>query len=160
MVCGVGSYATIWLPEQLSLLLLGAMIFPAIAALYALHRASYGLASTLISLTALVGLGFVIVSYLLELKAVSVLDFGIMLVTLGLVGLAALTIVAGVLPWWCGAALIVGSPLGAVLGITLLWPLGLDETAIILPLGTGWTLVGFAIFRAAGRRSERPSRVR
>ena len=160
MVGGVGSYATIWLPEQLSTLLLGAMTFPAIAALYALHRASYGLAGTLIPLTTLVGLGLVIVSWLLKLKTDSVFSLGLVLATLGLVGLAILTIVAGVLPWWCGAALIVGSPLGVVLGIAFLWPLGLDETAIILPLGTGWTLVGFAIFRVGARRSERPSRVR
>jgi hypothetical protein len=160
MVGGVSSYATIWLPEQLSILLLGAIPLPAIVALHALHRERYGLAGTLISLTAFVGLALIIVSWFLKLKTESILAYGLVLTTVGLVGLATITIAARVLPWWCGAALIVGSPLGVVLGIVLLWPLGLDETAIILPLGVGWVLVGYAVFRSAGHRDQQPSRVR
>jgi hypothetical protein len=80
--------------------------------------------------------------------------------TVGLLALGMVTITERVLPWWCGAALIVGSPLGVALGILLLWPLGLDETAIVLPLGVGWLVVGYAIFLAGSRQDERPSRVR
>ena len=160
MVGGVGSYAMIWLPDWLSWLLLGATVLPAIAALRALHGERYGLAGTLGSLAVLVGLVLFIASWVLELTSLSFLALGLVLVTFGLLGLATLTIVARVLPWWCGAALVVGSPLGVVLGMLFLWPLGLDETALILPLGASWALVGFAIFRAAGRRTERPARVR
>jgi hypothetical protein len=160
MVGGVGSYAIIWLPDWLSMLLLAATIVPAMAALRALHSEHYGLAGTLGSLTVFVGVVLVVASWILKLKTPSVLGLGLVLVTAGLVGLATLTIVARVLPWWCGAALIVGSPLGVVLGIVFLWPFGLDETALILPLGVGWALVGFAIFRAGARQTEQASRVR
>lgn len=160
MVGAVSSYATIWAPEWLSGLQLGVMVFPAILALHALHREreGYGWPGALASLASCVGLVLIIVSWPLE--TLLTLSVGLVLTTVGLVGLATITIAARVLPWWCGAALIVGSPLGVVLGIVLLWPLGLDETAIILPLGVGWVLVGFAIFRAGTRQAEQASRVR
>jgi hypothetical protein len=160
MVGAVSSYATIWSPEWLSILQLSVMVFPAIAALHALQRERYGLPGALASLASFVGLVLIFVSWPLQLKTLLFLNVGVVLATVGLLALGLITITERVLPWWCGAALIVGSPLGAALGMVFLWPLGLDETAFILPLGMGWMLVGFAIFRAGARQTERPSRVR
>ena len=55
-----------------------------------------------------------------------------------------MTVVLRVLPGWGGVALIVGG-------------LSLELAALA---GVAWATVGYAIFRAAGRRTERPSRVR
>lgn len=160
MVGAACSYPTIWAPEWLFGLQLGVMVFPAILALHALHREAeaYGWEGTLAPLASCVGLALIIVSWPLE--TLWTLSVGLVLVTLGLLALGIVTITARVLPWWCGAALIVGSPFGVGLGMGFLWPLGLDETAIILPLGVGWLVVGYAVFRAAGRLPEQPSRVR
>jgi hypothetical protein len=72
---------------------------------------------------------------------------GVLLATVGLVALGLVTINMGarVLPWWCGVALIGGSPPSAFLG---------------RPLGGAWTLVGYALFRASTHRQMRPSWVR
>ena len=160
MVGAVSSYATIWSPEWLFVLQLSVMVFPAIVALHALQRERerYGLPGTLASLASFVGLTLIIVSWPLE--ALLFLNVGLALATVGLLALGPITIAARVMPWWCGTALIVGSPLGVALGMVFLWPLGLDETAIILPLGVGWVLVGYAVFRSAGHLPEQPSRVR
>jgi hypothetical protein len=159
MVGAASSYAMIWSPEWLFGLQLGVMVFPAIAALHALHREREGYVwpGALASLASFIGIALIIVSWPLE--TTSTLSVGLVLATVGLLALGVVTMFAEVLPWWCAAALILGSPLGAFVGMGFLWPLGLDETAIILPLGVGWVLVGFAIFRAGGRRSEQPSRV-
>jgi hypothetical protein len=77
MVGGVGSFAIIWVSDWLSLLLLGAMIVPALAVLGALHRERFGWAATLIPLTVFVGLVLVIASWVLELKSVVFLDLGL-----------------------------------------------------------------------------------
>jgi hypothetical protein len=75
---------------------------------------------------------------------------GLLLATIGLPAYGAVTITAGELPWWCGAALLVGSP---IVGLFLY--LFFDSL-----LGAPWAIVGFAIFRAGSRLSEQPSRVR
>ncbi len=145
MAGAVSSYAIIWTPEWLANLQLSVMVFPAIAALHALHRERerYGWPGTLASLVSFVGLALIIISWPLE--TTSTLSVGLVLATGGLLALGPITMIAEVLPWWCGAALIVGSPPFAVL-----WPL----------VGVPWIVVGYAIFRAGGRVSEQPSRVR
>src|SRR4028118_1821856 len=75
---------------------------------------------------------------------------GLSVSTLGLLLLGIVVINLGVLPWWGGAALIAGSPLLAFF---------LRLLELSLP-GVVWAVVGYAIFRAAGRRPKRPSRVR
>lgn len=151
------------------LLPLGAMA--AIAALHALHRERYGLRGALVSLTAFVGLalatgaltvGVISTSPALD-SLFNALLIGLLVATVGLALLGGLTIATGILPWWCGVALIAGSPAGvfltmmpsAALGGTV--PLGGAFQALG---GVPWVLVGFALFRAAGRRPQEPSGVR
>jgi hypothetical protein len=132
--------------------LLGVMA--AIAALHAIQRERYGWRGTLASFAIFVGAALVIVGMPLVIAAGAHADWlgiaqwivvaGLLAMTLGLVSVGFVTITTRVLPWWSGAALIV-SPIFAVLG-----PL----------VGVPWVFVGYAIFRAATRQTEQPSRVR
>ena len=146
------------------LLLLGAMA--AIAALHALQRDLYGPGAweryglgVLASLTALVGIALILVGDLgdigglryqvlagLRPVAMNLFLIGLLVATIGILALGVATIAARKLPWWCGAALIAGSPPIAL----FLGPL----------MGAPWALVGYAVLRAGGRRTQRPSRVR
>ena len=84
------------------------------------------------------------------------LILGMLVATIGIIALGIFTLEAGVLPRWGGAALIAGNPL---LGVFLFFP----SVGLLYgpwPLAVPWVVVGGAVFRAAGRRSERPSRVR
>jgi hypothetical protein len=95
------------------LLMAGALA--AIAALHSLHGGCNGMMGTLVSLVAFVG-----VALLLVLALGDVLRWhpwfstsplrGFTLAALGGMGLGVATMVRRVLPWWCGLALIVGSP--------------------------------------------------
>jgi hypothetical protein len=83
---------------------------------------------------------------------------GVLVAPIGILVLAIVTLDAGVLPRWGGWALIAGNPLlgGFILVVT---------NALVSPIGSWlvavpWIVVGFAVFRAAGLRTERPSRVR
>jgi hypothetical protein len=133
---------------------------PSIAALYALDGNLYGRVVFLAALVAFVGLGMEFVYMLsvasgISLPAVNddLFYLGLFVGTLGLLALGILTltarwtVTAQVLPWWCGAALLAASPSFAYL---------LVPGAVV---GAAWVVVGFAIFRA-GRRTERPPRVR
>jgi hypothetical protein len=129
------------------LLALGVM---AIVALDAQKGRRYGLFSTLASLTVAVGVAMILVGMSIGVDtpfssnlSALILIVGALIVTVSLVALGIATMAAGVLPWWCGAALI-ASPIFALLG-----PLG----------GVPLVLVGFAIFRAGVRRPVQPSRV-
>ena len=166
----------------LVLLTLGAMV--AVAALHALQRERYGLKGALSSLVAFIGLAmfFVIMTVnalLIVLDASPpLLDYlspflylgGPALATIGIIALGAVTRVAEVLPWWCAVALLAGSPLG----LFVLWAFGLFVLGGLLELllakapnlpltitwAVPWIVVGYAVFRAAGRRIEHPARVR
>lgn len=130
----------------------------AIVALHALHREFYGMTGTLVSLVAFVGLAllFVVglgdVSRLFRSWSSTPLSLGFMLTALGGMGLGVLTIAARVLAWWCGVALIVGSP-----GFVFAGLLGELWGTLV---GVAWTLVGYTILRGDSRLSERPLRVR
>jgi hypothetical protein len=135
--------------EPMFFVLLALAALVAIAALHALQSERYGLLGTMGSLCVSIGVVLILGSNLgitegppWPLPEV-IFVVSVVLATLGMVALGIATIAARVLPWWSGAALIV-SPIFAVLG-----PL----------VGVPW-VVGYAIFRAAGRRTERPSRVR
>ena len=140
-------------------LLVGALVaVAALAVLYILHRGVYRLAGTLVSLVAFVSLGFLIVFGLGDVfqwsfgLGLELLIWSARLATLGGIGLGALTIAVGVLPRWGGVALIVGS--------LSLQPAALLGELFVALAGVAWATVGYAIFRAAGRQTERPSRVR
>ncbi len=131
------------------LFLLGAMA--AVAALHVLQRESYGLRGASASLAAFVGLALMLSrSFVGPVREVFLL--GLLVAAVGIVILGMATLEAGVLPWWCGAALIAGSPLVGFLLYLF------SELAWLL--GVAWALVGFAIFRAGTRHTEQPSRVR
>ena len=85
---------------------------------------------------------------LADLRSVAqnLLLLGWVVATVGLLLLAMVTLVVRVLPWWAGLAMVAGNPLIAI----FLGPL----------LGVPWALAGYAVFRAAGRRTEQPPRVR
>jgi hypothetical protein len=144
------------------LLLLGVMAV--IAALHALQRELYGPGAleryalgALTSLASLVGVALILVGdlgdigglryqVLAGLRPVAMTLFltGLLVATVGILALGVVTIAARRLPWWCGAALIAGSPPVAL----FLGPL----------MGVPWALVGYAVFRAEGTRT--PGRVR
>ena len=139
-------------------LMVGAMA--AIAALHALQRQRYGLPGTVASLAAFFGLAMYLVGaglayarddfFLAFRDTTFLIVVGLLLATLGLIGLGLVTMNGPVLPWWCGVALMAGTPL---VGFFLAIWLG-------VLLGVPWLVVGYAIFRAAKRQAERPSRVR
>ena len=155
-------------PPVLNMLLFGALA--AIVALHALQRQHYGSQGTLAALAAFIGLAMLPVGWLVAgpsyplALTVAVLLVGLLAASVGIVGLGIVTMSAGVLPRWCGIALIAGSPPGVGILFLFLSPLGM---AGILPgeavwelAGILWIAVGYAIFRTAARRTERPARVR
>ena len=140
------------------LLTLGAMA--GIAALHLLQRERYGsLAGTPAFLVAFVGVAMMFFG---ELRKVVfpgagvawLLVIGLLVATLGIIAYGVVTTEAGVVPWWCGAALLAGSPL---VGFFLYIFSPGDEGLL---LGVPWIVMGYAVLRAAGLLTERPSRVR
>jgi hypothetical protein len=128
------------------LLALGAMVpIAAIAALHTLKTGGYGLRwlAALASVTAFVGVAITFVG-VHDTSSMLFLIVGALVVIVGFVALGIATVAARVLPWWCGAALMV-FPIFPALG-----PLG----------GVPWVVVGYALFRAGSRLPEQPSRVR
>lgn len=153
----------------LMVLLFGVMA--AIAALHVIQRRHYGSLGALTSLTAFVGVamsaGGNLVGELVPAMApvaMLLLLVGILAASVGIVGLGIVTLEARVLPRWCGAALMAGSP--PAVGLEFMF-LGLLGAAGILPgeivwalVGVPWVLVGYALFRAGTHRALQPSRVR
>ena len=134
-------------------LMVGAMA--AIVALHALQSQHYGRLGTGASLAAFVGLAMYLVGagvayarddfFLAFPATIFLVVVGLLLVTGGLIALGILTMNARVLPWWCGAALVVSAP---------------SFTAFLGPgVGVAWVVTGYAIFRAGAHRSERRPQV-
>jgi len=161
-------------PPVLNMLLFGALA--AIAALHIVQRRHYGRWGAFASFAAFIGLVLLPVGWLVAVAwlvagpsftpalITAVLVVGVLAASVGIVGLGIVTMSAGVLPRWCGIALIAGSPPGVGILFLFLSPLGM---AGILPgeavwelAGILWIAVGYAIFRTAARRTERPARVR
>jgi hypothetical protein len=164
----------------LTVLLFGAMA--AIAALHAIQRRHYGSPGALASLVAFVGGAMTVGGNLLgELVptmaqvAMILLIAGVPAASVGVVGLGIVTIRARVLPRWCGVALIAGSPpllwgelliVGTVmailgfLGLPTVGPGDIGFGGLWAFEGVVWVLVGYAVFRAGGRRTQKPPRVR
>jgi len=150
------------------LLLMGAMAATlAIAALYAREMGTERGVGMVVALVAFVGLvlifaGEIRLSGRAQIYGTAEL-YGMVLGALGVfaLGLVVAMYVARVLPWWCGVALIVCAP-------ALTWAMFLADllygatgrTTLALSLGAPWVVVGYAVFRAAERRTEQPTRVR
>jgi hypothetical protein len=144
------------------LLVFGAMV--ALASLHAIQRQRYGLLGTLVFLVAFVGVAMIFVSELRSLiigvsqaspgaAGVSWLFIiGLLVATVGLIAYGVTTITASALPWWCGPALTAGSPF---VGLFLYLFSPVEESLIGVP----WIVVGYAIFRAAARHTQQPSRL-
>ena len=144
-----------------NMLLVG--VLAAIAALHFVQRLHYGRWGTLAFLGAFVGVAMILVDQLLV--AFSLLFvIGLLVATVGIITVGAVTLLsAGVLPRWCGIAIIAGSPPGVGILFAFFTPLGMVG---ILPGEVGWALagipwivVGYAAFRAPTRQTRQPSRV-
>ena len=146
-------------------------VLAAIVALHLLQRGHYGRWGALTALAAFAGVAMVAVGGLAgELfpstaqVAIDLLIGGVLAASVGVIGLGTVTIDAGVLPQWCGIALIAGSPpgVGALFMFSTLF-----VTGSILPGGMWWSLaripwmlVGYTILRAGGQLLKQPPRVR
>ena len=146
-----------YLSPLFALVLLAAIVaVVSVVALYVRERGPQGWLVLATAVVSLGGLGMLFYYFLAVSPGLSfpvpegLIFLGALLATLGLVALGIVVIsVRGVLSWWCGAALIAGSPLSAFLG-----PLSGG-----LLIGVAWALVGIAIFLAARRRTAQASRV-
>jgi hypothetical protein len=158
-----------------TMLLVG--VLAAIATLHVIQKGHYGKLGLFTSVAAFAGVAMVVVGgFAGELAptttsvAIALLVGGALAASVSIAGLGVVTISAGVLPqWcgialieWCGIALIAGSPLGVGTLFMFSTPL---VTARILPgeigcalAGIPWALVGYAIFRAG--QATAPSQVR
>jgi hypothetical protein len=141
----------------LTTLLVG--VLAGIAAMHVLQRQHYSLPGALVSPVAFVGVAMTVGANLLgELVptmaqlAIILLIVGVLAAFIGVAGLGIVTMNTRVLPRWCGVALVIFGFLGlpAMLSGGIAWAL----------LGLPWVLVGYALFQAGARLSERPSRVR
>ncbi len=127
----------------------------AIVGLHAVQRERYGLLGALASLIAFAGVAIILVGALLDVVAgqrypvvaSSILSVGILVGSVGLLALGSITIIARVLPWWCGALTILGSPFFARF-LFFFAGFQLSESLV----GVAWGLVGYALLREAGVR--------
>jgi hypothetical protein len=140
-------------------------VLAATASLHIIQRGRYGRLGMLAFIAAFVGLVLIPGGYAMPSAAVAIplIIAGILAASVGIVGLGIATSAAGVLPWWCGAALIAGSPPGVVTLFIFSTPLVMART---LPgeigwilAGIPWVVVGYAVLRAEARQSARPARV-
>lgn len=138
------------------LLLLGAAA--AIAGLHRVQRERYGLVGALASLTAFVGVVLIVVGSVVEAlggpafePSLLFLISGLLIATLGLVGLGAVTMAVRVLPKWVGALVILGSPPFLLFVPSAFENLLAYEALHPLLSGVAWTLVGYALFRVPVR---------
>jgi hypothetical protein len=150
--------------------LLGIGAMAAIAALHTLQRRHYGLSGAVASVTAFVGIAMIVVSMPMRalgsaMEGAAAISFlvGLLVAFVGILALGVVTVTARVLPFWCGVALIVGG-FGFVVELVGDWILGAAGTgyfnALVLVVGVPWVVVSYAVFRAATRLPEQPSRVR
>jgi hypothetical protein len=134
------------------LFLVGMMALIAASHFLQRHSERYGLGGTISSVASFVGFALIVVGALIEIIGI-LMGVGLWAATVGLAGLAIVTLRARVVPWWGGVALIAANPL-----LVLIW--------LVPNLGGIWLVAvpmlvaGFAVLLAARRRKERPARVR
>jgi MFS family permease len=138
-----------------------------IAALHFLQRHSerYGSGGTISSAASFVGFALILVGALIGyvsqewLLGTNLMGVGLVVSTIGLVPLVIFTLNAGVVPWWGGAALVAENPF-LLLILLLSIPEGIWEFWRFWLVPVPMLVVGYAVFLAARRRTERPARVR
>jgi hypothetical protein len=129
----------------------------AIMTLYALQQresSGYRLMGMVFSVAGFVGMALLLVGAVAEAlagptfePAAPTIIGGLVIATGGLLPLGIVTLLSGMIPRWCGALLVVGSPSVALLLFALLADYRpLVVGALVLIRGI-WTLVGFALFR-------------
>jgi hypothetical protein len=137
------------------------LVLVAVAGLHAAQSRSgrYGNLGALGALLTFVGYAVVLVAAHVTRLAggesvIAVRLVGGLVVLVGSILLGAMTIRARILPWWCGALLIVGFPLGAVLEELV----AVGSENIVLAIV--WGSVGYALFLSRSETvAEQPSRV-
>src|SRR5215207_3484250 len=147
-----------------TMLLVGALA--AIATMHLMQRQRYGRLGALASIAAIGGIAMVLIGFFVSglvsdmafTVGISLLTAGVVVGSTGIVVLGTVTIGAGVMPRWCGIALIAGSPPGV--GILFMFSIPL-AIMVNLPGTIGWALagipwiaVGYAAFRAATRQAQ------
>ena len=143
------------LSDVSSILLLVAAI-AAIAGLHALQREHYGLVGMLSFLAPFIGVAVILVGAVADVLAgqrypaiALILIAGALIASVGLLMFGAATIRAGVLSWWVGVLVILGSPLAYfayIVAATNLLPV-FDDIAGAVVVGVAWALVGYALLR-------------
>jgi hypothetical protein len=165
-----------------------------VAALHFVQRGTerYGLGGTISSVASIIGVALIVGGALIGsvsqnwLLGTNLMGLGLWAATIGLVALAIVTLNAGVVPWWGGAALIVANPLAEPFISGLLMSVlpeshnvhdPVSSLARVIDLSASaeqwlyvgwevawgvvpWVVVGFAVLLAARRLTERPARVR
>jgi hypothetical protein len=137
-----------------------ALAMVAIAGVHAAQRLSrrYGGLGAAGALLTFVGYAIVLVAAHVTTLAggepvITVRLVGGLAVLVGSILMGAMTLRAGLLPWWCGVLLIVGFPLGDILeGVV-----GVGSENIVL--GIVWGSIGYALLSQSSTAAERPSRV-
>jgi hypothetical protein len=167
----------VWDHILVSDFLLPLSMMAVIVAIHLLHRerGRYGLGGTRAFFTALVGVALILggnflsvfipdkagILHLLFLMGDLLFLVGMLAATVGIIRLAVVTLAVGVLPRWGGVALIAGIPLlpfiidifyGVFFGTSNVT----ESWLVALP----WIVVGYAVFRAATRQAQQPSRLR
>jgi MFS family permease len=147
-----------------TLLFLVAMM-AVVAASHFLQRGTegYGSGGTISSAASLVGfaliLGGTLIGYVSQewLLATNLMGGGLVVSTIGLAALAIFTLMAGVVPWWGGAALLVANPFLVIIFLLITYPPGNFTTGGFLTLWlvpVPMLVAGFAELLAARRRYE------
>ena len=123
------------------------------------ERQGYDLAGAIASAIAFVGVVLLAGGYIIGLDGLGLALFflGVSAATFGIIGLALATFNVGVLPRWGGVALIAGNPILWILIIALF--IGSYPHVGGWLVAVPWIVVGIAVFQAAGRQPEQPSRV-
>jgi hypothetical protein len=132
----------------------------AIAILYAPRRDIYGLLGMLSSVASFVGVALTLFG---ELGSPVAAVVGLWVGSVGVLALGVVTMAARQLAWWCGVALLAW-------GLALVFLLLLPMVGVMVPpfpvswggvlAGVAWIVVGFGVFRAARRPTERPQTAR
>jgi hypothetical protein len=164
----------------LTMLLIGVLV--AIVTLHVIQRRHYGSRGALAFFVTIAGVAMIVGGSLLGALGPSMAYatmlasvVGILAVSVGMVVLGIVTMMSGVLPRWCGAAVIAGSPLFVFLGFMIAnlvemslssiglsseVPGGLGWGMLWVLAGVPWAIVGYAVIRAGARQAGQPSRVR